>query len=300
MPVLHDIAIGLLPLVPNPIMRKLAAPYIAGEELEEALDKLGELNQHGFPGILDILGEEVTDEDEARSVADSYLAAADALAQRGLDAYVSIKPTHVGIRVSEELAYELYGRIATRCAELGLWMRVEMEDHTTTDATLRVFERLRVDHDNVGIVLQSRLLRTPGDIDRFAPGPLSVRLVKGIYIEPKEIAHVDGDAITDAFVDNARQLFERGASVAFATHDEVLAERLLAVCEELDVAPERYEFQVLLGVRKRLWAVWRDQGQVVRVYVPFGPQWRAYSSRRMKKNPQIFRYVVRDTLRLGR
>jgi proline dehydrogenase len=145
-------------------------------------------------------------------------------------------------------------------------------------------------------VLQSRLLRTPADIDRLAPGPLSVRMVKGIYLEPASIAHVDPDPIRDANVECSRKLFERGATIGFATHDEVLGERLLALCRALGVTPDRFEFEVLLGVREPLWEAWRDAGHRVRVYVPYGPEWRAYSTRRLRKNPQIFRHVTRDLL----
>ena len=169
-----------------------------------------------------------------------------------------------------------------------------MEDHTTTDATLRVFERLRPRHARIGFVLQSRLLRSPADVAKLAPGPLWVRLVKGIYLEPAAIAHTEPEPIRKAYVECARLLLARGASVSFATHDDGLAERCIAVARELGVGRERYEFQVLLGVREALWERWRAAGERVRVYVPFGPEWRAYSTRRLRKNPEIFRHVVRD------
>lgn len=301
MGLLDRIAIAALPLLPKVVMWQVASRYIAGETLEDALACLRDLSARGFRGILDMLGEEVEDEAGARAVAAAYHGAAERLAElEGVDAYVSVKPTHVGLRVSEDLCHELYLELARRCAEHGLFVRVEMEDHTTTDGTLRVFERLRGACDNVGIVLQSRLFRTPNDIDRLAAGPLSVRMVKGIYLEPAEIAHVEADAIRDAYVAQCRQLFERGAFVSFATHDGPLAERLLELTRELGVGPDRFEFQVLLGVQEGLWELWRRAGHPVRVYVPYGPDWRAYSSRRLRKNPQIFRHVTRDLLRLNR
>jgi proline dehydrogenase len=294
MGVLDRAALSTLPLLPRWLMRRLAARYIAGEQLSDALAKLSELAARGFPGILDVLGEDVTDEDAARTVEATYETAADALAERRLDAYVSIKPTHFGLRLSEDLCASLCARLAARCETLAVPMRIEMEDHTTTDATLRVFERVRAEHPGVGIVLQSRLKRTPDDIRRIAPGPLWVRMVKGIYLEPASIAHVDPEPIRAAYVACSRQLLERDARVSFATHDELLAERLFALCRELDVAPERTELQVLLGVREPLWERWRATGRRVRVYVPYGPEWRAYSTRRLRKNPQIFRHVVKD------
>jgi proline dehydrogenase len=294
---LHKLVLAGLPLVPRPVMWRVARRYVAGETLEEALGALRDLASKGHPGIIDILGEDVADEAGARRVVESYRAASDAVAEGGLDAYVSVKPTHVGLRLSEGLALGLYRELAKHCAGHGQFLRVEMEDHTTTDATLRVFEALRADNDNVGIVLQSRLFRTGDDIERLGPGPgLDVRMVKGIYLEPPEIAHVEADSIRDAFVELSRTLLAGGARVAFATHDDTMAERLVDVVRELGIGPERYEFQVLLGVQQHLWASWRAAGHPVRVYVPFGPEWLPYSTRRLRKNPEILRHVVRATL----
>lgn len=296
MGVFDRLALSALPLLPTWLMRRLSSRYIAGETLEAALDRIADLQARGFASILDILGEDVAGEARAREVCRHYRAAATALAGRGADCYVSVKPTHFGLRTSEDLCFALYDELARHCATLNLALRVEMEDHTTTDATLRVFERLRESHRHVGIVLQSRLKRTPDDVARLRPGPLSVRMVKGIYLEPPEIAHVDPEPIREAFVAISRTLLQRSADVSFATHDELLFERLTALCRELLVPREKTEFQVLLGVREALWTAWRAAGERVRVYVPFGPEWRAYSTRRLRKNPQIFRHVMRDML----
>ncbi len=294
MGLLDRAALATLPVLPRWLMRRLAGRYIAGEELDDALAKLADLRARGYGGIIDVLGEDVLDEAAARAVLQGYRLAASAVAERGLDAYVSVKPTHLGLRLSEQLCAALYEDLAVHCGTLGLGLRVEMEDHTTTDATLRVFERLRARHECVGIVLQSRLLRTPGDIARLAPGPLWVRLVKGIYLEPAAIAHTEPEPIRAAYLAAAELLLARGARVSFATHDEGLGARLLELCRSRAVPRERYEFQVLLGVREGLWQQWRGAGEQVRVYVPFGPEWRAYSTRRLRKNPEIFRHVVRD------
>lgn len=296
MGILDRAAIATLPLVPGPLMRIVAGRYIAGEELEDALKQLAGYRSEGFSGVLDSLGEETATEAEARAVTEEYCQGATALADRELDAYVSIKPTHVGLHLSEELAHECYAKVARHCAELGQRMRVEMEDKATTDGTLRVFERLRAKHDNVGIVLQARLFRTPADIDALVPGDLSVRMVKGIYLEPPAVAHVDPEPIREAFLACTRKLFERGAHVALATHDGGLAERLLALVEELRIPEDRFEFEVLMGIQRHLWEEWRDAGHKVRVYVPYGRCWRAYSTRRLKKNPEIFRHVMRQLL----
>jgi proline dehydrogenase len=299
MTLLDRLAISALPLVPRPIMRRMSARYIAGERLEDAVAKLADLRAAGFGGIVDLLGEEVRDEAEARTVARTYVAAARAVHAAGLDAYVSVKPTHVGLLIAPDLAHELYAELARALAELGNFLRVEMEDHETTDATLAVFARLRAEHENVGLVLQSRLFRTPADIAALPAVRVNVRMVKGIYLEPAHIAHTEPEPIRDAFVACTRQLWQRGDFVALATHDAELAERLFALAAELGKGLDDYEMQVLLGVQEPLWHRWRAAGRPVRVYVPYGPEWRAYSQRRLRKNPQIFRHVVRDALGLA-
>ncbi len=295
----ENLVLAVLPHVPKPILRRVASRYIAGETLDEAIAKLSSLAAAGHPGIIDILGEDVTSEAQARSVIADYQNAASAVKSKGLDAYVSVKPTHCGLRVSEKLALELYVQLARHCKSLGLFLRVEMEDNTTTDATLRLFEALREQCDNVGLVLQSRLFRTPDDIAKLKPGPLSVRMVKGIYIEPATIAHTEPEPIRDAYVACCEQLAERRAKIAFATHDDALGERLIRIVEKRRIAKSDYEFQVLLGVREELWKLWNSAGHRVRVYVPFGPEWRPYSLRRMRKNPAIIGHVMRRMLGLG-
>lgn len=294
----HERLVGALGYVPRPVMRRMSARYIAGERLDEALEVLSGLARRGHPGILDILGENVRTPEQAEGVLQQYRVAASAVAERGLDAYVSAKPTHFALGVSEDLCHGLYAKLARHCRDIGLFLRVEMEDHPTTDGTLRVFARLRAEFDNVGIVLQSRLFRTPRDIAALPDVPVQVRMVKGIYLEPSAIAHVDPEPIRDAYLACCEQLFARGDSISFATHDEHMAERLLELVRRMGIARERYEFQVLMGVREALWTTWREAGHRVRVYVPYGPDWLAYSLRRLKHNPQILEHVVRATLRL--
>ena len=297
MGILHTIAVATIPFIPRHVMRRLSARYIAGETLEEALGCLLELRERGYSGILDILGEDVSGEAEARSVLEAYKQAASDSAERKLDSYVSVKPTHFGLRTSKELCHELYVELLVHCAAIGQFARVEMEDHTTTQDTLDIFARLRAEHSNVGIVLQSRLFRTADDISKLPEGPLDVRMVKGIYLEPEAIAHTSSQDIRDSFLELSDALFKAGHRVAFATHDEHLAARLLRSCKDRGVDPSRYEFEVLLGVQQPLWENWRAAGHKVRVYVPYGPERRAYSQRRLRKNPEIFGHVLRGLLR---
>ncbi|MEY2805670.1 MAG: hypothetical protein RIR65_87 [Planctomycetota bacterium] len=293
------LVLAVLPSVPKPILRRVAARYIAGETLEEALARCAELGRRGHASVLDVLGEAIADEPAARAVAKAYCDAATQLAARKLDAYVSVKPTHVGLSIREDLAFELYSKVAAHCAPLGIFVRVEMEDHPTKDGTLRVFERLRQAHPNVGIVLQSRLFCTKDDIARLAPGPLDVRLVKGIYLEPASIAHTEPEPIRVAYLECLELLCARGATLSLASHDDGLVERCLPILRRHGYGKERYELQTLLGVREEWWERWKAAGHRVRVYVPYGPEWRPYSLRRMRKNPQIVGHVMRQMLRLS-
>jgi len=299
MELLNRMVLTTLPFVPAPIMRRLALRYIAGETLESALIELAELRARGYPGIIDMLGERVETDAEACAVIETYTETASSVSGRGLDAYVSVKPTHVGLHLSEQRCLEHYTRLAERCRELGVFLRVEMEEAETVDGTLRVFEALRARFDKVGIVLQARLFRTPDDIERLAAGPLDVRLVKGIYLEPAQIAHTAFLAIQDAFVANTEALCRHGARISLGTHDAKLAERCIEVFRRHETPPERWEFEVLLGVQEALWERWRSAGHTVRIYVPYGPDWRAYSLRRLRKNPEILRHVMRDALGLS-
>lgn len=295
-----NLVLSTLPHIPRPILWRVAKRYVAGERLQDALEALVSLRERQHPGIIDVLGEDVTDERQARAVVEEYQRAADGVVSAKVDAYVSVKPTHVGLRTSEALCLELYRSLAAYCAARKLFLRVEMEDNTTTDATLRVFEALRRDHANVGIVLQSRLKRTPNDIARLAPGPLDVRMVKGIYLEPASIAHTEPEPIRAAYVECVRALFARNAAVSLATHDERMATQCVALVAEFGADKPRYEFAVLMGVMEHLWARWKNGGHKVRVYVPFGPQWQPYSLRRLRKNPQMLRHVMRASLGLSR
>jgi proline dehydrogenase len=308
MALLTDLFVSGLSVLPKSLVRSLSSQYIAGETIEAALGRLAMFNAEGFSGILDILGEDpgggdpVEGEAHARAALAQYKDAATRLAAAGGQAYMSAKPTHFGLHVSEDLCFEIYSELASHCAELSLFLRVEMEDHPTTETTLRVFERLLVVHEAVGIVLQSRLFRTPDDIERLiASTPsgrrLDVRMVKGIYLEPAEIAHEGYAPIADAFVACTELLWRAGAHVALGTHDDRMQPQLEALRAKLEVSDDDYEYEVLMGVRTRLWRRWQAEGLPVRVYIPYGPDWHAYSMRRLKKNPKLLRQMTIGMLR---
>lgn len=287
-----------LPLLPRRAVRSFATPYIAGEQLEDACRSVEGLNRAGKAATIDVLGEEVAEAAEVDELTRAYLPVFDAIRNRRLDANVSVKPTGLGLQLDLDLCRASLRTLVARAEEERSFVRIDMEDASTTDATLRVYRELREQgHDGVGVVLQARLRRTPDDIAALAPLLPSVRLCKGIYLEPSAIAHTDGREIRRAYVRCAEALVESGATIAFATHDGALIAEAERLVREQRLPPERYEFQMLLGVHAPAADALVRAGHRVRVYVPFGARWYEYSLRRLQENPRIATHVATDTLR---
>ena len=288
--------VRLLPAVPKQVVRRISEHYIAGEELDDALRVVLELNAEGKLATLDVLGEEVTDPKEARAIADAYREAIDAFKRGSLDSNISVKPTALGLNLSHELFRKNLEDVARHAAERGNFVRIDMEDSSTTDDTLRTYRELReAGHDNVGIVLQARLKRTIDDVRALAELRPNVRVCKGIYLEPPEIAFRDFEAVQASFVQTLKELLEGGSYVGIATHDEWLLEQGKRVVAEHGLARDDYEFQMLLGVRPGLGDDLVREGHRLRIYTPFGRHWYSYSLRRLQENPKIAGYIAADT-----
>lgn len=285
-----------LPWIPQKLVGRVARRYIAGETLAEGLRVAGRLNQQGFLTTMDLLGEDTTRPDQAHQALAEYKETLEAIEFAHIDGNVSVKPTQFGLRLDTELCFSLFRALVAEAKTLGHFVRLDMEDSTCTGLTLNLYRRLREEFDNVGVVLQSRLHRTPGDLDDLLEMAPNVRMVKGVYIEPPAIAFQDARKIRDQFLTLARKLLERGAFVAFATHDQVLVDAALELISRLGVSGSGYEFQLLLGVRTELGEQLRAARHPVRIYVPFGRDWYPYSMRRMRENPQIALYVLRALL----
>jgi proline dehydrogenase len=298
MSVLDRALVRALPLLPRGAVRTFASPYIAGESLDDACAVVAELNGAGKLATVDVLGEEVETVDEAHALVAAYLHAFVAFEERGLDANVSVKPTGLGLKLDRDLWRESIGTLAQRAENDRSFVRIDMEDSSTTDATLETYRELRTQgNERVGVVLQSRLRRSLDDIAALAPLQPNVRLCKGIYLEPREIAHTGFRDIQAAYVRCAEALLDSGATVAFATHDEALIAQAKRLVEERRLTPDRYEFQMLLGVKERAADALVQEGHRVRVYVPFGERWYEYSLRRLQENPRIATYVAADTVK---
>ena len=287
--------VRLLPAVPRSIVQRLSAPYIAGPTLDDARALVARLNAEGKLATVDVLGEEIRSASEAAAVAAAYHAALDAIAADHLDANVSVKLTALGLELDVDLCRSLLATVVADAASRGIFVRIDMEHSACTDDTLLLYRELReAGRDNVGVVLQSRLRRTLADVDALADLRPSVRLCKGIYVEPSEIAFTGRQQIRDNFVLALDALLDVGAYVAVATHDEWLLERSLERVAGLD--RDGYELQMLLGVREDRATELVAEGHRLRVYVPYGDRWYEYSLRRLQENPALAGMVAKATL----
>jgi proline dehydrogenase len=276
-------------------VRRLSSRYIAGSELGDAVRVVEQENAAGKMATIDVLGEETRDAVEARAIADEYDHVLETIDREGLDANISLKPTALGLRIGADVCRENIERVIRNAAERGNFVRIEMEDATTTDATLDLYRDLRAaGHENIGIVLQASLRRTMEDVRALADLRPDVRLCKGIYVESEEIQIKDYGEVRANFVALLDALLAAGSYVGIATHDEWVVDRALERVAELDT--DAYEFQMLLGVRAELGDRLVAEGERLRAYVPYGRQWYEYSLRRLQENPKIAGYVAADTL----
>jgi proline dehydrogenase len=289
--ILDRAIVRLLPAVPKPLVRRFSSRYIAGPALDDAIRVVGRLNAKGKLATVDVLGEEVGSADEARAIAGQYHDVLARLDEEKLDANISIKLTALGLELDDGLCHENVEAVVVDAAARGRFVRIDMEDSTTTDRTLALHRRLREDgHTNVGVVLQACLRRTLGDV----PSLDNVRICKGIYVEPAAVAFQGFDEVRASYVHCLEALVSQGAYVAIATHDEHLIGEALRIVGEAALPRDRYEFQMLLGVRPDRADELVAGGHRLRVYVPYGTNWYAYSVRRLQENPKIAGYVARD------
>ena len=284
-----------LPAVPRSVVRRVSAPYIAGPTLDDALHTVVSLNAEGKRATVDVLGEEIHTADEARAIATAYGDVLAALDTGHLDANVSVKLTGLGLKLDLDLCRSLLESVVREAGTRGSFVRIDMEDASCVDETLALYRGLRgAGLENVGIVLQATLKRTLTDIADLRELRPSVRLCKGIYVEPGAIAFQDFEVVRRSFVACLETLLEGGSRVGIATHDEFLLGESLARVASL--RPEEYEFQLLLGVRERRATELVAAGHGVRVYVPYGRRWYEYSLRRLQENPQMAGTIAKATL----
>jgi len=271
----------------NRLARHLASRFVAGETLDTAVAAVRELNGRGIAASLDLLGESVTKADEARASAATVVQILERISSEKLDCNVSVKLTQMGLDLDHDLTVENMRRILDRGRDLGIPVRIDMESSAHTQRTLDLFEKdlLPVYGDRVGIVIQSYLRRSAADIDRLIGVRARVRLCKGAYQEPATVAFPDRADVDRSYVQLIEQLLERGHQPAVATHNPVLISHVRRFVEAKGIAADRFEFQMLYGIRRDLQEDLRRAGFRVRVYVPFGTQWYPYLMRRLAERP---------------
>lgn len=285
-----------LPLVPKFLVGRVASRYVAGETLDDAVRAVRSLNQQGAMATIDVLGEEVHEREKATAAVEEYLHVFDAIAREKIDSNVSIKLTLLGLKIDESFCRDNVARIAETAKRYGNFVRIDMEDHTCTDATLRIYRELHAGYGNLGVVLQAYMRRTLADIGGLPEQGANVRLCKGIYVEPRRIAWKGYETVRGNFVQALEKLIVRGAYVGVATHDEYLACMATALIDKHGLKPEQYEFQMLLGVDEELRRILIAAGHRLRVYVPYGRDWYPYSMRRLRENPEVARHVLKALL----
>jgi len=287
--------VRVLPVVPRPVVQLFSARYIAGPTVDDAGRVVRSLNADGKRATIDVLGEEITREEDARAIAQAYRDVFAMIEREQLDSNVSVKLTGLGLDLSYDLCRENLVSILELARTHGRFVRIDMEDSSTTSDTLQLYRELRGDgYDNVGIVLQARLRRTLDDIRSLADLRPNVRLCKGIYLEPASIAYTDAEAIRANFMQALRALADAASYLAIATHDEWLLQQTLG--NGVPLRDGAYEFQMLLGVREERATELVRSGHPLRVYVPFGEQWYEYSLRRLQENPEMAGTIARATV----
>ena len=293
------LVVGSLPFVPKAVVGRFARRYVAGETLEDAVRTVRELEAEGAMATIDVLGESVTRREQTEATREEYLRVLDTIVAHRLPANVSVKPTALGLSIDPQLVRENCRAICRKAAESGTFVRVDMEDSPYTESTLRLALELKEEYPHVGVVVQAYMRRTLGDMDRLVAAKMNVRICKGIYVEPRELAFKDRQVVIENYAAIVDKHLSAGCYAGIATHDEACVQKALATIDRLKLTPDRYEFQMLLGVDPLLRRTILKAGHRLRVYVPYGRDWYAYSLRRLKENPSIARHTVRMILGMG-
>ncbi len=298
---IHRLLIAPLPYVPRSLIWQLSQRYIAGTDLEAAYGVVKQLNLEHCSATIDVLGEDCTSVEQTETARDLYLEALDGINSQSLNCNASVKLSEMGLRFDIDRCTEVMRTLLAKAREKSNFIRIDMEDSSVTTATLDIYRSLRKEFDNVGVVIQSTLRRSEQDIAELLDGgTTNIRLCKGIYVEPDDIAFTNPDEVRLSYCKLLEQLFVGGATrVGIATHDPKLVQFAEQLIERRKIDKERYEFQMLLGVARTMRTRLVDHGHPLRVYVPFGHRWYDYSMRRLRENPQIAAHLVRNLFSRG-
>tara|TARA_Y100000768_G_scaffold383679_1_gene366255 strand:+ start:582 stop:1496 length:915 start_codon:yes stop_codon:yes gene_type:complete len=295
MKLINNLIIQIIPFLPKFFVKIVASPYIAGITDEEMLENVKKLNDKGFKVAIDILGEHVKTKDEATAVTNRYANLYNEITNRKLQANISIKLTHIGQDLGQNFVQNNLFKLVKAAKNNNNFLRLDMENTPYTDQTIKLYEIMKEEYDKIGIVIQSYLKRSMSDIERLADKNFNVRICKGIYVEDEELVFNDYSLIRESFIELVKKCLEKGAYVGIATHDEYLIDNIYSWIIENDISKNKYEFQVLHGVpmQKKLKKL-INEGNTVRVYLPYGDNWYDYSVRRLKENPKMAGYIIKN------
>ena len=294
MGLLNRLVVGSAPLMPKFVIGRVASVYVAGDKLEDGLNLAKKLNSKGFTATLDLLGEEVSNRKETNKIREAYCDLLDGIANYGIDCNISLKLTALGLKFDEELCWDNLSVVLDKAREYNNFVRMDMEDSTVTDATIRMCKKGKKYYSKCGTVLQAYMHRTSDDIDNLNTHNANIRLCKGAYKESSKIAYQDYQEIRNNYMINAEKIMDAGIFIGLATHDEWIIHKLENLIIKKKYKKTKYEFQALSGVPidstlERL----INSGHKVRYYIPYGPEWYAYSMRRMKENPDIWKHTLK-------
>ena len=294
MPILNKIITTALPFIPKTIVGQVAKKYIAGVHLSDGAAAVERINKKGIKATIDLLGEDVKNADETELIKRDIISIVQKINANNLDSHVSVKPTQLGLKIDKELCYRNFKEIIAEANRLGIFVRIDMEDATTTDDTLAMYRRITSEGlRNTGVVIQAYMHRSADDVRLLVKNKINIRLCKGIYNESPAISYKDRQQIRDNYLKLLKLIIESGSFAAIATHDEYLLKNAYEIIKNYNLKKEQYEFQMLLGVREKRRDSIVNDGHNMRIYIPFGEQWYAYSMRRLKENPHMAWYITK-------
>jgi proline dehydrogenase len=292
----NNLIAQILPLVPKSLVKIVARQYIAGETLEQAIVKTLQLNRAGLGVTLDLLGEDPGSKADCTRALTVYEKTIETIHAKNLKAGISLKPSHMGLKLDRNFCLDNIRHLAQLAEQHHIFIRIDMEDASVCQETIDLFLNVHDQFDNVGLVIQAYLRRSLDDINLLIDQGANIRLCKGAYYwEKRQVAYKDPEIINDSYAFLLEKLLSRGCFVGIATHDERLVFQSLKLIDKLGVPKGAYEFQMLFGVEEELRQILLDKGHPVRVYLPFGKEWFAYSTRRIQENPKMVGYVLANT-----
>jgi len=295
MKLINNLIIQILPFLPKFLVKIVASPYIAGITDEEMLQNVEKLNRKGFKVAIDILGEHVKTENEAEEITKRYSRIYDEINKRNLSANISIKLTHIGQDLGIDIVRNNLSKIVEAAKKNNNFLRLDMENVPYTSETIQLYKEMFNNYNQIGIVIQAYLHRSIDDIKALSNDEFNVRICKGIYVEDPHLVLNDYNDIRENYISLVKESLNNGSYVGIATHDEFLIDSLYSWILENNISKDRYEFQVLHGVpmQKKLKKLMED-GNTVRVYLPYGDNWYDYSVRRLKENPKMAGYIIKN------